>query len=368
MALGMLAKGPIAPVLAAVVIVAFAAAAKEWRLVLKTLWLPGIMLFCAVALPWYVAVQMANPQFFREFILQHNLARFSSDLSHHPEPFWYYLPVTFLPWCPDRICLRHFTELVRAWWNERKSSRPEPDLELQFRIFACCWLAVPVLFFFALAVETARLHSSCSSGRSHPAGGLSADSVESNASIPKPLALLHAVVACAPIVPAVLVGFIVAQHRLPAGRPLLFALSGQLHLVRCDGGDPDPRMQLLRFVTLISVVLAVAAVLKLGTTAIDEKLSTRPLAVELASVETHKLPIAVCGASREVEYGLAFYRNQVVTRYETGDVPAEEHLLVAPTAWIDNVAKATAGRHVSLLGHYAPQKLDYYWVSAAGKR
>ena len=87
-------------------------------------------------------------------------------------------------------------------------------------------------------------------------------------------------------------------------------------------------LKMFRFVTLIPVVLAVAAVLKMGTVAIDQKLSTRPLAVELASVEAHKLPLAVCGTSREVEYGLAFYRDQIVARYETGNVPLEAHLVV----------------------------------------
>jgi hypothetical protein len=112
-------------------------------------------------------------------------------------------------------------------------------------------------------------------------------------------------------------------------------------------------------------VLAVAAVLKLGTTAIDQKLSTRPLAIELTSLETHRLPLAICGAAREVEYGLAFYRDQTIARYESGDVPGGEHLLVASPNWKENVTKATAGRRVSFLGHYQPQDLDYYWVAAA---
>ncbi|HEV3510236.1 MAG TPA: glycosyltransferase family 39 protein, partial [Candidatus Sulfotelmatobacter sp.] len=100
-ALGMLAKGPVAPVLAAFVILLFAAATRDWRALLSTLWLPGILLFCLVGFPWYVAVQLRNPQFFHDFILEHNLARFSTNLYHHPEPFWYYLPVTALalvPW------------------------------------------------------------------------------------------------------------------------------------------------------------------------------------------------------------------------------------------------------------------------------
>ena len=125
---------------------------------------------------------------------------------------------------------------------------------------------------------------------------------------------------------------------------------------RADINQPA-RLRMLRFVTLIPVVLAVAAVLKLGTTAIDQKLSTRPLAIELASVETHKLPIAVCGviARIGIRTGVLSGSDRCTLR-KSGDVPAGEHLLVAPTTWMDNVAKATAGRHVSLLGHYAPQK------------
>jgi hypothetical protein len=87
--------------------------------------------------------------------------------------------------------------------------------------------------------------------------------------------------------------------------------------------------------------------------------------MEISGVETHPLPLAVYGVSRETEYGLAFYRNQAIVRYERGSVPAEEHLLVAPATWKVNVAKRTTGRRVTLLGHYEPQNVDYYWVAAA---
>jgi hypothetical protein len=128
------------------------------------------------------------------------------------------------------------------------------------------------------------------------------------------------------------------------------------------------RLRMLRFVTLIPIVLSVAAVLKMGTAAIDQKLSIRPLALELASIETQKLPIAVCGASREVEYGLAFYRDQAVSRYESGSVPPGEHLLVAAPSWKSNVTDWTKGRRVTSLGHYSPQNLDYYWVAATAAK
>ena len=372
MALGMLAKGPVAPLLAAMVIAVFSLAAREPRLILRTLWFPGALLFCVVGLPWYLAVQLRNPQFFREFILEHNLARFSTNLYHHPEPFWYYLPVTalaLLPWIV--FVVTAMVKAIRVWWGERKSVRAQPDSGLHFRLFACCWLIVTVVFF---SLSRSKLPGYILPAL--PAGAvLLADYLreqlqeENDANVPKWMAILHALVTSAPVVPAVLVGYIVSERRLPAGRPMLIAIAVAFVLCVAVALTLVSRLHLrmLRFVTLIPVVLAVAAVLKLGTTAVDQKLSTRPLAVELASVETHQLPVAVCGAPREVEYGLAFYRNQTVARYEAGNVPSGEHLVITPPAWKKNVLQQTAGRRISFLGHYVPQDVDYYWVAAEAK-
>jgi 4-amino-4-deoxy-L-arabinose transferase-like glycosyltransferase len=371
MALGMLAKGPVAPFLAGAVIVLFTLATREYRLVVRTLWLPGILLFCAIALPWYVAVQLRNPQFFREFILEHNLARFSSDLYHHRQPFWYYLPVTALGLMPWTVfVVAALVRSARAWWAERKSASAEPDLELQLNVFACCWLVLPILFF---SISQSKLPGYVLPAI--PAGAvLLADYLrqhfgqEENRPVSKWLAVLHALVAATPVVPALLVAYAVTQHRLPAGGPMFLALAVAFALCAAIALTLVSRLRLrmLRFVTLIPVVLAVAAVLKLGTASIDQTFSARPLAVELARIETHVMPVAVCGVRRELEFGLAFYRNQTIARYESGNVPAKEHLLVAPATWRANVEQQTAGRHVSFLGHYAAQGVDYYWVSDAG--
>lgn len=376
MALGMLAKGPVAPFLAAVVIVLFAIVVREPKLIIKTLWLPGVILFCAIALPWYTAVQIRNPQFFREFILEHNLARFSSDLYHHREPFWYYVPVTalaLLPWIVFVIAT--FSKSVRVWWAEsrsaeRKTNHADPDYDIQLRIFACCWLVVPVVFFsFSQSKLPGYILPAIPAGAMLLADYLR-QHLESGESIPKSLAAVHALVAAGPIFPAILISYVVSQHRLPTGRPMLLALGIAFMLTVAIALTLISRagLRMMRFVTLIAVVLTVAAVFKLGTTAIDQNLSARPLAFELASVETRRLPIAVCGTSRELEYGLTFYRNQIVARYELGFIPPGEHFLVAPPAWKPDVAARTPGRRVLLLGHYAPQDLDYYWVSAAGAK
>ena len=371
-ALGTLAKGPVAPLLAVVIIVLYAFAVRELRVALKTLWLPGILLFCAIALPWYFAVQMRNPVFFREFIIEHNLERFSQNLYHHAEPFWYYLPVTAMALVPWTVfIIAAFVHPAHIWWARRNQVSPaESDLEYQLSLFVCCWLIVPVIFF---SISQSKLPGYILPAI--PAGGiLLAEylrrNLKRNETEPpaKLLIVLHALLAAAPIVPALLIAYVITQHRLPSGKPMLVALA--IAFVLCAGIAltlaSNTGLRMLRFVTLIPVVLSVGAVFKLGSGVIDQTLSSRPVAQEIKAIETHPLPLAVYHVRRELEYGLTFYRNRLTFNYDWGRVPSEEHLLVAPENSQVAIARLVPGRRVSYLGHYPAQHVDYYWVAAAG--
>ncbi|MGC2325832.1 MAG: glycosyltransferase family 39 protein, partial [Candidatus Sulfotelmatobacter sp.] len=228
LALGALAKGPVAPFLAVLIIVLYAASVREFRVIAKTLWLPGIVLFCAISLPWYFAVQMRNPEFFRIFFLQHNLERFSSNLYHHHAPFWYYLPVTLLALVPWAVCVTVASvESARVWWAERSTSDPAHEgCEPQFRVFLLLWLIVPVVFF---SISRSKLPGYILPAV--PAGALLlADYLrkhlrrEDDKTPAKWLVVLHSVLAGACIVPALLVGYVAAQHRLPKGQSMVGAL------------------------------------------------------------------------------------------------------------------------------------------------
>src|SRR5262249_20470973 len=92
LSLGTLAKWPVAPLLAGLIIILFAFVAADSRIFLRTLWVPGMALFFVIALPWYIAIQVHRPEFFHEFILRQNLARFTTALYSHEQPFWFFLP------------------------------------------------------------------------------------------------------------------------------------------------------------------------------------------------------------------------------------------------------------------------------------
>lgn len=67
--------------------------------------LRGLLIAAAVALPWYIAAWLADPDYIRTFLFSHNIERFAGagPGSTHVEPWWYYpvlLPLMLLPWTP----------------------------------------------------------------------------------------------------------------------------------------------------------------------------------------------------------------------------------------------------------------------------
>jgi 4-amino-4-deoxy-L-arabinose transferase-like glycosyltransferase len=365
-ALGMLAKGPVAPLLAAIIIALFATAKHDFRLLVRTLWIPGILLFSAVSVPWYVAVQIRNPEFLRVFILEHNLARFGTNLYHHPEPLWYFIPVTLIGLIPWTVCvLASVGESVRVWWSERQQMLSSEDA---LNVFFILWLVVPLIFF---SLSKSKLPGYIVPAL--PAGTLllaeylrrRVSATESPSIL---LIVLHSIVAATPIVPALMIQYLILQHHLPWGKAaaISIAFAGVLAIGVAVTLHAKLGFAGLRFITLVPVVLSLAATLRLGAPALDSTLSARPLANEISLLETKPFPLAVSGVSRQTEYGLAFYRNQIIERYESGQIPATDHLVVAPEGSQTSIAKKVAGRRVSYLGSFAPQGLDYYWVAAVG--
>src|SRR5579872_599844 len=370
MALATLAKGPVAPLLAALVIIIYAVSTGELRIIRDTAWWLGVLIFFAIALPWYAAVQARNPQFFHQFILEQNLARFSENLYHHVEPFWYYLPITLLALVPWTIfAVAAFAGAIQQWRKRNSGAASDAATRFHLGIFAICWLAVPVIFF---SISQSKLP-----GYILPAiPGVSLLLVDylqrhlknqPDERVPAGLAILHALLASAAIVPALLIAYLLTQRRLPGGQPMLVALAVAfvlraaiaVTLVRKSG------LRMLRFVTLIPVVLTLAATLKFGAQDLDQLLSARPVARELATMEMRPLPLAVYHVRRELEYGLTFYRNHLTFNYDWSRVPQQEHLLVAPEGLQIEIAKLVPGRRVSYLGHYEAQHIDYFWVAAA---
>ena len=149
-----LAKGPIAPFLALCIILLFVGLRREWSALRRTFWVPGLLLYLAMVLPWYIAVQRENPTFVEKFFVQHNLERFATNLYEHRQPFWYYLAVMLvglMPWTV--IAIRALVAAMNASIAEWKVKlNPKCYLGLPrtgdaFPEFLVLWALFPVVFF-----------------------------------------------------------------------------------------------------------------------------------------------------------------------------------------------------------------------------
>ena len=138
--LGVLAKGPVAIILAGGATAIWALATRKWRAALRVAHPLAIGAFCLVALPWYVLCAVRNPDFLRIFILQHNFERYLTPMFQHRQPFWFFGPITLLALLPWTVLLWPVTAEGLRLWRE-KSWNDSPGF------FFACWAAFPVLFF-----------------------------------------------------------------------------------------------------------------------------------------------------------------------------------------------------------------------------
>jgi 4-amino-4-deoxy-L-arabinose transferase-like glycosyltransferase len=102
-ALGVLAKGLIGIVLPGMVLFLWLVAERRWMAMLRLLWLPGIVLFLAVASPWFVLMQERFEGFSHYFFVVQHFQRYAQATFNNPQPVWFYVAVLLvlaLPWTP----------------------------------------------------------------------------------------------------------------------------------------------------------------------------------------------------------------------------------------------------------------------------
>lgn len=101
---GILVKGPIVPLLAALTVATLCIAGRSTELLLRLHPLRGLVLLLAVALPWLVAIALRSEGgFFREAVLGDLLGKVAEAAERHWGPPGYYLLTvwaTFWPWAP----------------------------------------------------------------------------------------------------------------------------------------------------------------------------------------------------------------------------------------------------------------------------
>lgn len=141
MALAILTKGLIGIVLPGGIIFWYMILTRKWRIPRSALYLPGIILFFALVLPWFVEVCRRNDDFFYFFFVQEHFLRYATKMHGRYEPFWFFIPILLaglFPW--TGLLPGALRSAKPASWRALKE-RPQPEL------FLFLWFAVIFLFF-----------------------------------------------------------------------------------------------------------------------------------------------------------------------------------------------------------------------------
>ncbi len=363
LALGTLAKGPVAPALALLIVAVYALARRDVKILLHSVWWLGFVIFFAIALPWFLAIQSKVPQFFREFFIEHNLQRFGTDRYQHSQPFWYYLPVFLvatLPWTV--FVISAIVEAVKTGIKKVRAKDSSPTADW-LPLFLLLWTLIPIVFF---SLSRSKLPGYILPGIP-PAALLTADWLHRDEhTVPRVSLLIHAAI-CG----LLMAGALFAPWRMLKAHPPSAMVAGivvaaaavaiVVLLVVKRGG-----IRLLHFATLLPTVLALGFLLRPAASVLDQVNSAR--AVDASMVRfgvPPQSPVAVFKVKRDVEYGLNFYRNAPITRYERDTIPPGPHVVVAREGDEDALQTAVGQRHVLELGHFTPQHLEFFLVSSA---
>ncbi len=143
LALSVLSKGLMGIVLPGAVIVLYTLIERDFCLWKKLHLFSGIALFMAITAPWFIAVSIANPEFFHFFFIHEHFERFLTKTHGRYEPWWWFIPVLaagILPWLFTLV-----DSMARAW-------KVEPAAQQRFKPkrFLLIW-AVFIFVFFSLS-------------------------------------------------------------------------------------------------------------------------------------------------------------------------------------------------------------------------
>jgi 4-amino-4-deoxy-L-arabinose transferase-like glycosyltransferase len=359
----------------------------------RSLWWPGILLYLAMVLPWFIAVQHQNPTFFREFFLEHNLQRFATDRYQHVQPYWYYLVVMLLalmPWTvlAVRALIDGILTSVAEW--KLRYSRAGKALPTRpgdaFPEFLVLWAFIPVIFF---SFSESKLPGYILPAIP-PITILTGDYLfrRRQPGLNRWLLLGHAAVCAITTVSVLLMPWFIAHnlamppvHALTAA--VLAAIGAGLLVLVVTKGFGVAWLRPATCWILVVLVLFVCGVgpffgipevsaTKRVIHLLDRTYSARPLAAKLAEVAPANETVAVFHVRRDVEFGLAFYRNNEMVNYDEDGVPDEQHLLVARVMGRHGVDLDTQmaleelleGRQYQQLFSWPEQGLEIYLVGA----
>ena len=144
MGVAIITKGPVGILVPLLSISIYEVVRKRGRELRRLRWGVGCLVFIALALPWFVAVSLRNPDFPHYALWTESLKRFATGNAHRGGGIFYYIPVYLGGFAPWSIFL------LLAGWNRLKRWRELKQEASQPILFLLSW-AILVFGFFTIS-------------------------------------------------------------------------------------------------------------------------------------------------------------------------------------------------------------------------
>ena len=101
LALAVLSKGLMGLVLPGAALFIYCVVQRDFSVLKRMHWLPGLAVFLLITAPWFYLVMKANPEFFQRFFIYEHYTRFTTKELGRYQPWYYFVPILLtgmLPW------------------------------------------------------------------------------------------------------------------------------------------------------------------------------------------------------------------------------------------------------------------------------
>src|SRR3989338_2179793 len=143
LALAVLSKGLMGIILPGAALFLYCVIQRDFGVLKRMHWLPGIAEFFVITVPWFVLVMQANPEFFERFFIYEHFQRFTTTVHGRYHPWHYFIPILLagaLPWT---------VLMFDAMFNTLRDSKL-PDRTFNSARFLLIW-AVFIYVFFSIS-------------------------------------------------------------------------------------------------------------------------------------------------------------------------------------------------------------------------
>jgi len=140
-AFAVLAKGLIGVVLPGLAILPWIVLTRRHDVLRGCLWIPGILLFLLIAVPWHLLVELKQPGFLSFYFIHEHFERFATTVDHRRQGAWFLPLVVGLGMVPWTGFLWPAVRRAGLGWRHKAATAPAD-------LFLLLWPGTVFLFFW----------------------------------------------------------------------------------------------------------------------------------------------------------------------------------------------------------------------------